>query len=97
MIYAAYMLMLTLSYCYQRYICTVTPSHLLLLQLQQLQLRIILNIESIVMSMMHLSPKSLTADIICIITEEFVLLLTLHCANYTATNSALRSPTSDCY
>jgi len=64
---------------FQHCICTTTPSHLLLLQLKSSQ-----NTESTVVSMMHLSPRSLTATSICTVIEESALLMTLHGANCTA-------------
>lgn len=70
-----------------------------LLQLQHQQLKNILNTKSTVISMMHLSPKSLTDASICAFTEASALLLTLrycqfctvlpniwHLTAYTATN-----------
>ena len=47
--------------------------------------------------MMNLSPESLIAASICAFTKEFALLLTLHYAICTASNSTLRFPSSDCY
>jgi len=55
---ASSMLLLTLLYRCQLWIYIVTPSHLLLLQLQPLQLRSIQNTELSMFSMMNMSPKS---------------------------------------
>ena len=45
--------------------------------------------------MIHLSAKSLTVSIICVVTEASALLLTLHCSNCTVTKSALCFSASD--
>ena len=84
-----YVLLLMLQYCCQHCICTATPSPLLLLQLQHLQLKSIQNVEWTMISIMHLPPESLTVASIYTVIEESALLLTLHCANCTVGNSAL--------
>lgn len=56
------------------------PLHLLLLQLQHLQLKSILNIESIVIIVIHLSLEFRVAASIYATTEASALMLTLPCA-----------------
>lgn len=85
------------EYCCQHYIYTRTPSPLFVLQQKHLQLKSIQNTESTIFSMMHLSLESLNATSIYIVTKESTLLLTLHYANCTNSNSTMCSSTFDCY